>query len=125
MGAPRFGKVQLSIMRVLWDRGEATAREITDALNEKSPIAHSTVQTLLRKLEEKGAVAHRARERTFIFCPIIKPEKAARSASREFVDRVFGGSVGGAVAFLVKHEKISKQELERIRELIDEKEEQR
>jgi BlaI family penicillinase repressor len=59
---PRLGKVQLEIMQVLWERGEATAREITDTLCLSTPIAHSTVQTLLRKLELKGAVSHENRE---------------------------------------------------------------
>ena len=125
MTAPRLGRVQHSIMRVLWERGEATAREITDTLHAKAPIAHSTVQTLLRKLQEKGAVAHRTEGRTFIFYPRIQPEKATKSATREFVDRVFSGSAGGAVAFLLKHERLSRKELERIRALIEEKEERK
>jgi predicted transcriptional regulator len=53
---PRLGKVQLQIMQILWQRGQATAKEITDELNRHKPTAHSTVQTLLRKLEDKGAV---------------------------------------------------------------------
>ena len=51
MATPRFGRVQLMIMQVLWQKGRASAREITEALNRREPIAHSTVQTLLRKLE--------------------------------------------------------------------------
>jgi BlaI family transcriptional regulator, penicillinase repressor len=67
---PRLGKVQLQIMGVLWARGQATAREITEALCRKAPIAHSTVQTLLRDLEEKGAVTHDVQGRTFVFRPL-------------------------------------------------------
>ena len=47
----KLGQVQLQIMQVLWERGQATARQITDALNRTQPIAHSTLQTLLRKLK--------------------------------------------------------------------------
>lgn len=67
---PKLGKVQLQIMQVLWQQGQATAREITDELSRHKPIAHSTVQTLLRKLETKGAVRHETQERTFIFRPV-------------------------------------------------------
>ena len=63
MTEPRLGRVQLKIMQVLWEKGRANAREITEALNREAPIAHSTVQTLLRKLEAKGSVAHEAVER--------------------------------------------------------------
>jgi BlaI family transcriptional regulator, penicillinase repressor len=58
MSVTRFGKMQLKIMQVLWALGRATARDITGALNRTESVAHSTVQTLLRKLEVKGAVAH-------------------------------------------------------------------
>jgi BlaI family penicillinase repressor len=105
-------------MQVLWARGPATAREITDALNRTAPIAHSTVQTLLRKLEDKGAVAHDVSERTFIFRPLAKPEQVCQRATREFVDRLFGGSPGGLVAYLLRNERIPQEELDEIRRLL-------
>ncbi len=58
MSKSKLGRVQLKIMRVLWDRGRATAREITDVLNEEEFTAHSTVQTLLRKLAGICSAAH-------------------------------------------------------------------
>ncbi|MCP4642771.1 MAG: BlaI/MecI/CopY family transcriptional regulator [bacterium] len=119
MAAPRLGRVQLKIMNVLWGKGRATAREITDALNEDAPIAHSTVQTLLRKLEAKDAVGHERDGRTFIFKPLVEPENVRKKATREFVDRVFGGSTAGLVSYLLKSEQIPDDELGRIRELID------
>jgi BlaI family penicillinase repressor len=117
----RLGSVQLKIMRVLWIRGEVSAREITDELCESQEIAHSTVQTLLRKLEAKGAVAHERRERTFYFRPLIAENQVSRSAAHDLLSRVFQGSVVGLVANLLDHEEVSKEELARLRKLIDEK----
>ena len=122
MAVPRFGRVQLRIMKLLWERGQATARELTDLLNKDAPIAHSTVQTLLRKLENKGAVGHDSADRTFIFHPLVKPEKFTRSATRDFVDRVFSGSAAGLVSYLLEHERIRETELAQIRQQIDERE---
>jgi BlaI family penicillinase repressor len=116
---PRLGKVQLQIMQVLWERGEATAREITDALNQSAPIAHSTTQTLLRKLEDKGAVAHESRDRVFVFRPLSRQSEVSESAARDLLTRVFGGSVYGLVSHLLKHEHISDDEMRRLRALID------
>ena len=121
MSALKMGRVQLQIMRVLWDRKRANARDITDDLNKQKPIAHSTVQTLLRKLEGKGAVAHDVEDRTFIFRPLVNEENVTEYAYREFVDRIFSGSAKGLVAYLVKNEEISVRELKEIRELIDKK----
>ncbi|HTU26737.1 MAG TPA: BlaI/MecI/CopY family transcriptional regulator [Pirellulales bacterium] len=119
MAATRLGRVQLLIMQVLWDRGLATAREITEAISASEPIAHSTVQTLLRGLEEKGSIAHEAEGRTFVFRALVAEDKFKRSATRDLVKRVFGGNVGSLVAHLLKHERISAEEAAEIRKLVD------
>lgn len=116
---PNLGKVQLQIMQILWERGEATAREITDALSLAEPIAHSTTQTLLRKLEAKGAAAHTVRDRVFVFRPLSQEADTRQSAARDLLTRVFGGSVYGLVSHLLKHEELSGDELKRLRQLID------
>jgi BlaI family transcriptional regulator, penicillinase repressor len=119
MGETQLGRMQFRIMQVLWDRGRASAREITDALNATEPVAHSTVQTLLRQLEAKGAVSHQAEERTFVFTPLLKEDKVKRTAARELLDRVFGGNVGSLVAHLLKQERLSRDELDELHRLID------
>ncbi len=121
MTATRMGRVQLKIMQVLWEKGRANAREITEALSLDQPIAHSTVQTLLRKLEEKGSIGHDVEDRTFVFYPLVHEDKVAQTATRELVERVFGGSAAGLVAYLLQKERISRKELDEIRKLIEEK----
>lgn len=116
----RLGRVQLRIMQVLWEQRRATARDITDALNADTPIAHSTVQTLLRNLEAKGAVGHEIDGRTFIFFPTIAEQQVTKGATRDVLDRMFGGSVANLVSYLLKHEKVSAEELKQLRRLIDE-----
>ncbi|MHC4406910.1 MAG: BlaI/MecI/CopY family transcriptional regulator, partial [Planctomycetota bacterium] len=106
MSSPSLGRVQLRIVQVLWDLGRANARQITDALNRVEPIAHSTVQTLLRKLEAKGAVGHDVEDRTFVFFPLVREDHVKRGATRQLVDRVFGGSAAGLVAYLLENERV-------------------
>lgn len=101
--------------------GRANAREITDTLNREGPIAHSTVQTLLRKLEAKGAVAHDVEDRTFVFYPLVKEESVKQGATRELMDRIFEGSAAGLVAYLLENERVSGEELADIRKLIGDK----
>ncbi len=119
MGETQLGRMQFRIMQVLWDRKRANARQITEALNETEPVAHSTVQTLLRQLEAKGAVGHQAEDRTFVFFPRLKEDRVKRTAARELLDRVFGGNVSGLVAHLLKNERMSREELDALRRLID------
>ena len=121
MAGIRLGRVQHQIMKVLWKRGRATAREITESLagRDGAPV-HSTVQTLLRKLEAKGVVGHEVRERTFTFLPLVTESDAARFALRDLIGRVFNGSPSGMVAYLVKHEKLTRKELDEIKKAIEE-----
>ena len=118
MTATNLGRVQLLIMQVLWGKKRATARDITDAINESEPIAHSTVQTLLRGLEEKGAVDHEAEGRTFVFFPLVEEQDFKESATRDLVQRVFGGNAATLMAHLLSDEQVSRQEIDEIRELI-------
>ncbi len=119
MGQTQLGRMQFRIMQVLWDLGKASARQITDALCAEEPVAHSTVQTLLRQLEAKGAIGHEETGRTFVFFPRLKEDKVKRTAARDLLDRVFGGNVGSLVAHLLTHERLSRKELEELHELID------
>ena len=107
----RLGRVQLRIMQVLWERQRITARDITEALNAEAPIAHSTVQTLLRNLEAKGAAGHETEGRTFYFFPLVREEQIAKSVTRDLLDRVFEGRVSNLVSYLLKNEKLSAEEL--------------
>lgn len=119
MTAPRLGRVQLKIMQVLWEKGRANAREITDALSRGEPIAHSTVQTLLRKLEAKAVVQHEVQERTFIFYPLVQEDRVKQGATRDLLERVFGGSAAELVSYLLQNERVPREELDQIRKLID------
>ncbi len=119
MTSTQLGRVQLLIMQVLWEKGRATARQITDAINVTEPIAHSTVQTLLRGLADKGSVSHESEGRTFVFFPLVEEDKFKRNATRDLVERVFGGNAGSLVAHLLKNENVSHEEIHEIRKLIN------
>ena len=119
MTPTQLGRVQLLIMQVLWDKQRATAREITDTINESEPIAHSTVQTLLRGLQEKGSVSHEAEGRTFIFFPLVEEENFKQNATSVLIERVFGGNAANLVAHLLGDKNVSRKEINEIRKLIN------
>jgi len=90
MTGMKFGKVQLKIMNVLWQKKRSTAVEITTEINKTGYyIAHSTVQTHMRALEKKGAVGHDMDDRTFIFYPLVDTDNVARHAVSDMVDTIF------------------------------------
>jgi BlaI family penicillinase repressor len=121
MESLQLGRVQQLIMQVLWNKRNATAREITETISAAEPIAHSTVQTMLRVLEGKSAVSYELDGRTFIFFPLVDEAKFKQTATQELVERVFGGNVSSLVAHLLNNENVSRKEISEIRKLIDQK----
>lgn len=111
----------MRIMQFLWSAGRANAREITDSLNAEEPIAHSTVQTLLRQLEEKNAIAHDADHRTFVFYPLIAECDYKKGATDDLIGRFFDGSPSELFAFLLESETLDPDELAKIRKMIQKK----
>ena len=115
----RFGTVQIRIMRILWEKGQGTtAKEITKQLNSASEIAHSTVQTLLRQLENKGAVAHKKKHRTFVFYSLVSWEEAVQNELKRLIVSLFQGSEERFFAYILKQGKIKSQELSEIKSMI-------
>lgn len=117
-----FGRINMRIMQVLWDKKRANAREITEMVNEFEPVAHSTIQTYIRHLENKGAVAHDVEDRTFIYFPLIENETVMKYTIRDFVDLIFSGSAESLVSYLAKNKYITQKEVEKIFELTNKEE---
>ena len=84
--SPTMTDGELRLMRVLWDKGQATVGEVVDALNTGPKPAYNTVLTLLRIMEKKGYVSHRKDGRAFIFHPAVDRADASRSALQTLVD---------------------------------------
>src|SRR5512134_821472 len=102
-------------MAVLWERGEATAASVHEALREERGLAPTTIATMLRKMEDKGIVAHRAEGRQFVYRPTVSEELVRRSMVGELVERLFGGDPKALVAHLVSENEIDAVELEALR----------
>ena len=107
------------ILDVLFQLGEATAKEVEDALDED--LANATIRTQLRILEQKGAVKHRIDGRRFIYSPAEPRKTAANSALRSVLDTFFSGSLEHALAAHLAdpQSKLDKDDLQRLRDLID------
>jgi len=108
---------ELDIMAVLWERGPSTAAEVRERL--KDELAYNTVLTMLRILEDKGHVGHTERGRTHVYHPLVDREAAGVSAIERLVETVFGGSEDLLLTHLVRDQKLSRKQLERLRKLLD------
>ena len=117
----QLGDLQLAIMRVLWERGEAPAIEVHKALFEERGLAVTTIKTMLRKLEEHGCVEHRTKGMQFIYRPAIAEADVRQGMVSELVRRLFAGDSAALVNHLVQSGEIAPDDLEDLREIVSRK----
>jgi BlaI family transcriptional regulator, penicillinase repressor len=111
-----FPPRELAVMSVLWRLGSASVSEVRDALEED--LAYTSVLSALQTLEEKGFVRHQAQGRAYRYFPTVEAERAGGSALARVRDAIFQGSVERMFAQMVADKKLSRKELERMRQLI-------
>jgi len=106
-------------MQVLWGRDEATVAEVHEALYEERGLAPTTIATMLRKMEDKGVVAHRVEGRQFVYRPAVSEDAVRSSMVGELLERLFAGDPAALVSHLVEDREIDREEIDRLRELLD------
>jgi predicted transcriptional regulator len=109
---------EAEVMSVLWQAQTASVAEVVDALKKKRSVSYSTVQTILRILEDKGYVAHQKVARAFIYRPIVDERLARRRALRHLVARLFDGSPSLLVLNVLEDTEMDADELGRLKKLI-------
>lgn len=112
--SPILTEGELEIMEVLWDRREASVREVTDALSQRRTVAYSTALTMLRILKDKSYAAYRKEGRAFIYYPLVSRREARSRALRNLIGSFFGGSAEALAQNLVDDTEIDLAELERL-----------
>jgi predicted transcriptional regulator len=102
---------ELEIMKVVWDLGKATVRDVYEVLLERRRIAYTTVMTMMKILEGKGYLKKSREDRAYLYRPSEPKDSVIRGMVREFVNRVFNGSAEPLLMHLVADEKLSEKEL--------------
>jgi BlaI family penicillinase repressor len=111
---------ELEILKVLWDRGEATVRDVYEELRQRLPIVQNTVQAFLRTMEDKGLVTHRLEGRTFIYQPTYQRQQTTQRMAEQLLTRAFDGAMDQLVQSVLSLRKPTKDELARLEELLTE-----
>jgi len=109
-------------MKLVWQRGAATVRDVYEALLERRKIAYTTVMTMMKILETKGYLKKRRRDRAFLYRPAHPKNQIIGGMIREFIDRVFNGSAEPLLVHLVKTRHLREKDLQKIVRLVEESE---
>jgi predicted transcriptional regulator len=115
-----LANAELSVMELLWDHGNLSARQIQEKLyGESDRSQHGTVQRLLQRLEDKELVEREKVGVANVFSACISREQYAGSQLESLVDRLTGGSIAPLLSHLVDQKRLSRAELRRLREILD------
>ena len=115
----QLGDLQLAIMRVLWNEGEATVAGVHEALFAERGLALTTIATMLSKMERKGVVGHRAEGRQYVYRATVSEAEVHRSMVSELTERLFDGNVAALVSHLVSGREIDPAELREIGRIVE------
>src|SRR6185436_1744410 len=105
---------ELELMKLVWERGEATVRDVYEALLAHRRIAYTTVMTTMNILEKKGYLKKRAEGRSFTYRPARPRRQVIQAMVRDFVDRVFGGSAEPLLVHLLEDRSLTQEDLEEL-----------
>ncbi len=111
--------LQLSILRVLWERGEATTQDVRECLTGPRPLALTTVATIMSRLERKGVLTHRREGRQYVYRATVSESGVRRSKVKELTENLFGGDPVALLSHLVRGDEVDADEVQRIREMLD------
>jgi len=116
---PRPTDAELAILRVLWQHGTCTVRQVHDELSRERPSAYTTALKMLQIMTEKGLVRRDESERTHVYQPRLSEEQTQRQLIRDLRDRAFGGSATKLVMQALSARRTTPEELVEIRKLIE------
>ena len=119
---PRPTDAELAILRVLWDRGPSTVRQVFEVLSAERDLGYTTVLKMLQIMDEKGLVRRDDSERTHVFSARQSRGATQRDLVGDLLDKAFGGSAKSLVMQALAARRASREELEEIRKLIEQAE---
>lgn len=111
----RLTKAEEEIMQIIWSKGRVLVSDILDELGDPRP-PHSSISSIVRILEKKGFVNHKAYGRTYEYFPTVAKEEYSKHSIRNFIADYFGGNANSLVSFLVKENDLSIKELTQLAE---------
>ena len=111
--------VELELMSIVWDQGEAKVKDILAALPPARPLAYTSVSTILRILEKKGVLASRKEGRAHVYYPLVAKSDYEVISLQHLVKNVFSGTPSSLVRCLLDQEEVGNEELERIYAILE------
>lgn len=119
---PNISDAEWEVMRICWFMNVPfTANEIVEALKEHNDWKPNTIKTLIGRLVKKGVLGYKEDGRNYLYYPLIAEEECIKAESKSFLTRVFGGALKPMLVTFLQEEKLSQEEIEELKRILDER----
>ena len=118
---PQISEAEYEVMKVVWKHAPISTNEITQQLLKTTSWSPKTIQTLIKRLVNKGALSYEKQSRMFVYTPIVKENEYIGQESNSFLKRFYGGNITAMVSAYLENDKLSEAEIETLRCLLSKK----
>ncbi|MBN2181993.1 MAG: BlaI/MecI/CopY family transcriptional regulator [Sedimentisphaerales bacterium] len=116
---PKISEAEWQVMKLLWKKSPLTANDIVENLSKETPWKRETIRTLINRLVRKKALSFRKQSRQYLYFTLVDESECIMEETRSFLDRVHGGSIEPMLAAFVENEKLTTQQITRLRQILD------
>lgn len=121
---PKISEAEWEVMKIFWTKGvSCTANEVVEALEGYTDWKPNTIKSLITRLVKKGALGFQEERRIYRYYPLVSEDDCIRAETQSFVQRVFGGALKPMLVTFLEEEKLSPEEIEELKHLLEERKE--
>lgn len=115
---PQISEAEYEVMKIVWKHAPISTNEITDKLLQTTSWSPKTIQTLIKRLVNKGALAYEKQSRVFVYTPIVKENEYIGQESNSFLKRYYGGDITAMLSAYIENDRLSETEIDTLRTLL-------
>ena len=118
---PQISEAESEVMKIIWKYAPISTNDITEKLLQTTTWSPKTIQTLIKRLVNKGVLSYEKEGRVFVYTPLVKENEYLDQKSHSFVKRYYDGDITAMLSAYIENDKLSKQEIEHLRSLLNKK----
>ena len=118
LSLPQISEAEFEVMKIVWKSAPVSTNEITDRLTKSTEWSPKTIQTLIKRLVTKGALAYEKQSRVFVYTPLVKENEYVQKESNSFLERFYNGNLSAMLSAYIENDAVSESEIEILRALL-------
>lgn len=116
---PQISEAEFEVMKIVWQYAPVSTNEITDRLMKTTSWGPKTIQTLIKRLTNKGALTYEKEGRVYVYTPLVKENEYISQQSNSFLRRFYDGDITAMLSAYIKNDRLSAEEIGTLRSILD------